>query len=288
MKILNFGSLNIDYTYAVPSIALPGQTVAALGMNVNVGGKGLNQSVALARAGADVYHAGKIGRDGDMLKNFLSGSGANVKFVIYSDKPTGNAIIEVDAHGQNSIVVYGGANRDITPADADAVLSNFGTGDALLLQNEISCADYIAHKAHGKGMTVILNPSPVENLAVGIGDVDLLILNETESLALFGSDDPKKVGEARKKICPAAKVVLTLGERGSCFIDDSGETFTPAQRVKAVDTTGAGDTFTGFFLAGYLAGSSPSDAMAIASRAAAISVTRHGAAASIPKREEIV
>ena len=287
MKILNFGSLNIDYTYLVSSIALPGQTVAALGMNINVGGKGLNQSVALARAGASVFHAGKIGRDGDMLKNYLSESGADVGLVSYSEKPTGNAIIEVDEHGENSIVVYGGANRDITPADADAALKVLSAGDALLLQNEISCADYIAHAAKARGVTVILNPSPVENLSVDMADVDILILNETEARALFGADDPKKVSAVRAEKYPEMRVVLTLGSRGSCFIDASGEKFCAAQRVRAVDTTGAGDTFTGFFLAKYLYGANPEEALKVASRAAAISVTRNGAAASIPKIEEI-
>lgn len=286
MKILNFGSLNIDYTYAVSDIALPGQTVAASKMDKNVGGKGLNQSVALARAGAKVCHAGKIGRDGDMLREYLASCGVDVSLVKYSDKPTGNAVIQVDSRGENSIVVYGGANRDITEADAASALEHFSAGDMLLIQNEITCTRAIAKAAKARGMSVALNPSPLDGLEVDMSDVDILILNENEAKTLLGTSVPEEIEAALPRINPGMRVVMTLGSRGACHIG-GGIVYVAAQKVTAVDTTGAGDTFTGYFLSEICAGKSPEAAMKTASRAAAISVTRHGAAASIPKREEL-
>ena len=287
MKILNFGSLNIDTTLFVDGFAAAGKTISASSMKQSFGGKGLNQSVAMARAGATVFHAGKVGRDGASLRDFLHECGVDVSYVATSDKPTGCAMIQVDKRGENCIVVYGGANRDISREYADEVLSHFGAGDMAVLQNEISNVGYIARRAHEKGMTVVLNPSPIDGLDVDMNDVDILILNENEAEALFGSADAEKVAGAAGRKYPKMRVVLTLGERGSRFIG-GGETFSvDAVKVNAVDTTGAGDTFTGYFLAGIVGGATTRDAMETASRAAAIAVTRKGAAESVPRREEI-
>ena len=287
MKILNFGSLNIDTTFFVSSHATGGETVAAFDRSVSFGGKGLNQSVSLARAGAVVFHAGKIGDDGVALRDYLAGAGADVSLVTLSEKSTGCAMIQVDKRGENCIVVYGGSNRDVTKNDADSALENFAAGDVLLLQNEISNVKYIAKKAKEKGMTVVLNPSPLDALDIDIGDVDIVILNETESEAIFGSSDAESV---RKEVISRGgkmKVVLTLGSRGACFIDSAGVTKVDAMKVKAVDTTGAGDTFTGYFLARYFGGDTPELALKTASVAAGISVTKKGAATSIPERDEV-
>ena len=287
MKILNFGSLNIDTTYFVASHATGGKTVVARDVNQSYGGKGLNQSVALARAGAEVYHAGKIGKDGTALRDYLAEAGADVSLVSMSEKPTGCAMIQVDDGGENCIVVYGGANRDISKTDADGVLDKFSAGDVLLIQNEISNVGYIAAKAKKKGMTVVLNPSPLDALDIDMNDVDTVILNETESEAIFGSADAEKVKKAVAKSGGKMRVVLTLGARGACFIDGEGVTRVDAVKVKAVDTTGAGDTFTGYFLAEYFGGATAKAALETAAKAAAISVTRKGAATAIPKREEV-
>ena len=287
MKILNFGSLNIDTTYFVASHATGGKTVVARDVNKSFGGKGLNQSVALARAGAKVYHAGKIGADGTALRDYLAEAGADVSLLSVSEKPTGCAMIQVDERGENCIVVYGGANRDISKEDADKVLENFSAGDVLLMQNEISSAKYIAARAREKGMTVVLNPSPLDGLEIGVSDVDMVILNETESEAIFGSADARDVEKYVSERAPALTVVLTLGARGACFIEKGSVIAVPAVKVKAVDTTGAGDTFTGYFLAEYFGGASPRAALETAAKAAAIAVTRKGAAVAIPKREEV-
>lgn len=287
MKILNFGSLNIDTTFFVASHASKGETVAASGRNVSFGGKGLNQSVSLARAGATVFHAGKIGNDGVALRDYLAGAGADVSLVTISEKSTGCAMIQVDPSGENCIVVYGGANRDVTTDDADAVLERFSTGDVLLLQNEISNVGYIAKTAKKRGMTVVLNPSPLDELDVDMDDVDMIILNETESEAIFGSSDAERVRETVTSRGGKMKVVLTLGSRGACYIDAGEIIKVDAMKVKAVDTTGAGDTFTGYFLAGYFGGSTAEAALRAATVAAGISVTKNGAATSIPTGDEV-
>lgn len=287
MKILNFGSLNIDTTFFVANHAAAGITVAATDRNVSFGGKGLNQSVALARAGANVFHAGKIGNDGTVLRDYLAAAGADVSLVMTSEKSTGCAMIQVDEGGENCIVVYGGANRDISKADADEVLGRFSAGDVLLIQNEISNVKYIAAEAKKKGMTVVLNPSPLDGLDVDMRDVDVVILNETESEAIFGTSDAEGVREALISRGGKMRVILTLGSRGACYIDDGGVTRVDAMKVKAVDTTGAGDTFTGYFLAEYFGGASPKKALETAAVAAGISVTRKGAATSVPTRDEV-
>lgn len=287
MKILNFGSLNIDTTFFVASLATAGKTVAAAEQKQSLGGKGLNQSVALARAGADVYHAGKVGQDGAALCEYLKKAGADVSFVSVSDKPSGCAMIQVDERGENCIVVYGGANRDISRDYIDDVLSHFSKGDALLIQNEISNVGYIASASKKKGMTVVLNPSPLDALDVSLDDVDMIILNETESCAIFGSDNAADVEKYIEKNAPTLRVVLTLGSRGACFIEKGSVTTVTAVKVDAVDTTGAGDTFTGYFLAEYFGGKGVERSLKTAAKAAAISVTRKGAAESVPSREEV-
>ncbi len=287
MKILNFGSLNIDMTYFVDEMASAGKTVASFEFGRNFGGKGLNQSVALARAGANVFHAGKIGQDGTELRDFLTSCGADTSFVALSSLPTGNAVIQVDKSGENCIVVYGGANRDISKEYASAVLNNFEEGDFVVLQNEISNVGFIAAEAHKKGMTVVFNPSPLDGIDVSLDDVDIVILNETESCAIFGSDNAADVEKYIEKSAQTLRVVLTLGSRGACFIEKGSVTTVPAVKVDAVDTTGAGDTFTGYFLAEYFGGKGVERSLKTAAKAAAISVTRKGAAESVPSREEV-
>ncbi|MBO4429428.1 MAG: ribokinase [Clostridia bacterium] len=287
MKILNFGSLNIDMTYFVGEMASAGKTVASFEFKRSFGGKGLNQSVALARSGANVFHAGKVGSDGLDLRDFLASVGADVSFVDVSDVPTGNAVIQVDKSGENCIVVYGGANRDVSKEYAEKVLSHFGAGDCIVLQNEISNVRYIAAQARERGMTVFFNPSPLDGLDVPLSDVDWLILNETEAEAIFGTFDAEKIRAAVTRDTPGLKVVMTLGSKGSVYIGPDGIITVEAERVRAVDTTGAGDTYTGYFIGELSLGSGVEKAMKTASRAAGISVTRKGAAMSVPKREEL-
>ena len=159
MKILNFGSLNLDYVYRVAHSVQPGETIASSGMETFCGGKGLNQSVALARAGAEVYHAGRVGEDGQLLIETCRQSGVHTELILQTNGKSGHTIIQVDDNGQNSILLAGGANRRITEQDVETALRAFGAGDLLLLQNEISCLPVLIERAYEKGMRVVLNPS---------------------------------------------------------------------------------------------------------------------------------
>lgn len=289
MKILNFGSLNLDYVYSVDHFVAEGETLASVVRNTFCGGKGLNQSVALARAGARVYHAGSVGAEGAMLTDMLLCAGVNVKHVREVDTPTGHAIIQVDPKGRNCILLYGGANQCNNPAFIDEVLSDFDAGDWLVLQNEISSLSYLIFAAKAKDMRVVLNPSPFDPSLIdaGLACVDYLLLNETEGKQLTGHESPSDILHAIRTLYPSLKVVLTLGKDG-CIYDDGTQRISHGiYAVKAVDTTAAGDTFTGFFISAVSAGCSPADAIRRASAASAIAVSRPGAAPSVPTTDEV-
>ncbi len=290
MKILVFGSLNIDRTYALDHFVQPGETTNSLSLTVGNGGKGLNQAVACKKAGSDVYMAGKVGADGLFLVDALKKYEVNTDLVIVEpNELTGHAVIQLDKNGQNNIILYGGTNRTITKENVDEVLSHFEKGDVLLLQNEISCLDYIIDKGHEMGMLVALNPSPMDDalLACDMSKVSFFIMNEIEAKAICGYDDADKAIEVLHEKYPDAKIVITLGGDGAKYFDGEKTYQHGIFKVKAVDTTAAGDTFTGYFLNGMLTGMRPMDIMAMSSKASAITVSRHGAADSIPTRAEV-
>lgn len=289
MKILNFGSCNIDYVYSLDHIVTAGETVPALDMHRFVGGKGLNQSVALANAKANVYHAGCVGNDGKILKDFMLNAGVDLTYLKTADAATGQAIIQVDKSGENSIVIFAGANHLISEEYIDSVLSNFEAGDFLLLQNEINNTDYIINLASQIGMKIFFNPAPftedVRSLA--LEKLYCLIVNETEAAALCQKDGIDGFADFLKATLPKTHAVMTLGKSGSVYIQNGKRTYQNAFSVKAVDTTAAGDTFVGYFIAELSRGKSPEDALNTASKASAISVSRHGAAPSIPTLKEV-
>ncbi|MEG1896005.1 MAG: ribokinase [Oscillospiraceae bacterium] len=290
MRVLNFGSLNIDKVYTVESFVKPGETISSLNYQVSCGGKGLNQSIAMKRAGVEnLYHAGKIAKDGRMLLEALEENSIDTQFVMKDGDYTGEAIIQVDSSGQNSIILYSGANGDISNGEACAVLSHFKQGDKILLQNEISGLEYIIKKAHEKGMEIFLNPSPItqELLRMPLELVDCFLMNEIETAEISGESNPDKALEVLKKKFPKAKFVVTLGKYGVKYYDGKEVYYNSAYNVKSVDSTAAGDTFTGYFMAGYIAGEAPEKIIETASKAAAISVTRKGAAESIPTVDDI-
>ncbi len=290
MKILNIGSLNIDHVYRVDHAVRPGETISATNLQLFCGGKGLNQSIALSKAGAKVYHAGKIGQDGLMLTERLTQSGVNTEYTkVNNEVPTGHAIIQVDTKGQNCIVIFGGANTDITESDIDDILQNFEAGDILLLQNEVSNIEYAIEKAHEKNMKIALNPSPIGNLASSdkLKYVDWFILNEVEGLEITGEEVGRDICIHLVNRFPNCKVVLTLGKQGCLYYD--GNTFYEhgIYDVKVVDTTAAGDTFTGYFLACIMENMEIDKALTLASKASSIAVSKAGASDSIPTREEV-
>ena len=283
MRVLNFGSLNIDHVCRVPHIVRPGETIAATRCERFAGGKGLNQSIALARAGAPVAHAGRIGADGLFLKELLEGEGVDCTLVAVEEEgSSGYAMIQVDDAGENSIVLYGGANRRITPEFGAEVLADFAPGDILLMQNEISAAAEILHLAARRGMRIFLNPAPMDEAVrdFPLDEIDTLIVNETEAEEI-GRFFPQKVFHC--------SVLRTLGSRGAVYTGRDGRSISvPAARAeRVVDTTGAGDTFIGYFLAGVTRELPIADALRDAARAAAVAVSRPGAAASIPRWTEL-
>lgn len=291
MKILNLGSLNIDRIYQVEHFVEPKETIKAVAYKELCGGKGLNQSIALAKAGADVYHAGCIGQDGAMLVSILREHGVKTDYLRHSTKPSGHAVIQVNEEGQNNIIICGGANDDVTESYIDEVLADFSKEDMILLQNEISNVGYAIRKAREKGMKIVVNPSPVNQAleTYGLHRVDYFILNEVEGKYLSGkeSDRPEEMMEGLKEKFPQSAFVLTLGENGAYYFDAKSCVYQKSYQVEAVDTTGAGDTFSGYFLAGLVQGRGIEENLRCASMAAALAVGRHGAAPSIPNMQEV-
>ena len=289
MKILNFGSLNIDLVYRLPHFVRPGETLAAEAFQRFPGGKGLNQSVALARAGARVLHAGKVGADGDLLLRTLREAGVDVSPVAVGPEPSGHAIIQVERSGQNSILIYAGANSCITEVEMDAALSRMETGDWLLLQNEINGIPAIMEKAKARGLKIAFNPAPMDPgvRAYPLDLVDLFVVNETEAAALTGLTEEADALAAMERTWPHAVHLVTLGDRGSLCSAGGQRYAAAAQKVQAVDTTAAGDTYIGYFLAFLMEGAPVDVCMETAARASAIAVTRPGAAPSIPLRSEL-
>lgn len=289
MKILNLGSMNIDYVYSVDHIILPGETESTKEMNVFLGGKGMNQSIALAKAGADVYQGGMIGADGQIFLDACKEYGVHSEYIRKTEGKTGHTIIQVDKDAQNSILLYGGANQELTREYIDEVIWDFEAGDYLLLQNEVNLLPYIIEKGYEKGMKIVLNPSPFnEKLdACDLKKISLFLLNEVEGEQLTGRTESEEILSELKKKFPNTEIVLTLGKDGATYCGNGVEYHQPAFEVQAVDTTAAGDTFTGYFLAGILEGMPIEEVMRRSAKAASITVTRAGAVPSIPFREEV-
>ncbi len=305
MKILNFGSLNIDYVYRVAHILQPGETLKAGEMEVFPGGKGLNQSIAAARAGAEVYHAGMVGaEDGGFLLDVCRENHVNTDYIRTAEGKSGHTIIQVDDNAQNSILLYGGGNRKITEDFIREVLAGFGKGDILVLQNEINLLDVVIDMAYEKGMKIVLNPSPFDEGLDGcdLSKVSVFLVNEIEAGLLAGGNGEDREGSGKGcengedganlvdkilKKYPEAQAVVTMGAQGAFYGQGSFRHFQRSFPVKAVDTTAAGDTFTGYFVYGMTKGEAIEVIMERAAMAAAVAVSRKGAVPSIPKREEI-
>ena len=289
MNVVNFGSLNIDHVYAVDHFCRAGETIHTKSYAQNAGGKGLNQSIAVSRSGQKVHHAGLLGPEGTRLAELLSGSGVDLRYLKHTDVPQGHAVIQVQPDGQNCIFLYGGSNQAVTPQEIDEVLMQLNAGDYLLLQNEIANLTYLLRAAARRGLRVVLNASPIsdELLNADLSGVDWLVVNEIECAAMAGCGDAQAGYETLKQRYPSLGILLTLGSEGSVSWKDGTEVRQCAYPVKAVDTTGAGDTFMGYFVGCLAQGMERQTAMQYASMASAISVTRPGAAASIPLMDEV-
>ncbi len=285
--------MNVDKVYQVEHFVRMGETIHATGFQQNVGGKGLNQSVAASRAGATVFHAGAVGTDGAILTETLADAGIDISSILTLPGQSGHAIIQVDPKGHNCIIVFGGTNRELTEGYVDEVLRAHGeAGDIVLLQNETNLIPYIIRNAQAAGLKVAFNPSPIPSDLDGLPleCVDYFIVNEVEGAAIAGMEEPSDYNAVLQILSekyPSSVIVLTLGSAG-VLCRGGGKTYQhDIYPVRAVDTTAAGDTFCGYFLAGICGGRDIAKCLEEASAASAIAVSRPGAAPSIPMAEEV-
>ncbi|CUK13680.1 Ribokinase [Ruegeria denitrificans] len=283
MTIWNLGSINADMIYAVPHLPGPGESLAATGMERFLGGKGANMSVAAARAGAQVAHIGAVGPDGRWAQDRLTEYGVDTRHIDGVEVPTGHAIIAVDAQGENNIILFPGSNHAISQDQLGQALSSAQQGGLLVMQNETNLQVEAAKMGRDLGLTVCYAAAPFQADAVQavLPYLDFLILNEIEAEQLR-----QATGQSVTDL-EVEHVIVTLGSKGARYYHRGTASDFPAYKVKAVDTTGAGDTFTGYVLAGMDRGMPMAQAVSQANRAAALMVTRHGTADVIPDLKEV-
>lgn len=292
MKTLVYGALNIDLIFSVDKIVKPGETISGLSLTKSAGGKGANQAAALAKAGMETWMAGKIGEDGRFLLKILESYGVHTEKVIQYEGPSGQALIQVDREGQNSIILFAGGNGLVGPDEIEQCLSYFEKGDWVLLQNEIANTDLIMKTAKKREMRIALNPSPWNEGAdlLPLELADVFFINEIEGAGLAKLEPDASAESIIDKLCsrfPETEIILTVGRDGAYYGHGKSRARAEAVPVSAVDTTGAGDCFSGYFLAGREKGLSVRESLDIACKAAAIAVSRKGAMESIPFKDEI-
>ena len=289
MAVINFGSINIDHVYQVEHFVQPGETIGSHNYQMLLGGKGANQSIALAKAGTDVKHVGRINNHDAQFKQTMIKQGIDCKFVVCSDAPTGHAIIQVTPSGENAIVLFGGANQEITHKDVLHALDSASPGDWVLTQNETSGIEDVLVQAKQHGLNVAFNPAPMTDSVKQLPHecIDLLIVNEVEAAEIAGVSDLDQIEAYFRNDWPHAEVLVTLGKAGVRMLMKEQTIDVPAYLVEAVDTTAAGDTFIGYFLSAYTNSGDAQKSLSRACAASALAVTRVGAAQSIPDVEEV-
>lgn len=291
MAVFNFGSINIDHVYSVPHFVQPGETLSSSSYQSILGGKGANQSVALAKANNNVFHVGAIGSSDSGFIEQMKEAGVNCDFIReMSDVASGHAIIQVTPDAENSIILFGGANQCISDDHIASALATAKPNDWVLLQNETNAIDKIITEAHKRELNIAFNPAPMSESIkqLSLDKLTLLVVNEVEAEQLTGESHVDAIKHSLKSTYPNTKVLLTLGKAGVWFFEADNEEFCAAFKVKAVDTTAAGDTFIGFFLAAYQANKSIAEALKYACAASALAVMKAGAAPSIPSVDEVI
>lgn len=296
-KIIVIGSSNVDMVVRTSRLPAPGETVLGGEFFMNQGGKGANQAVAIKRLGGNLIFMAKLGNDvlGRQSVGYFKKEGIDTRYIaLDEDSASGVALISVDYHAENSIVVASGANMLLNEQDVDKVLEEMCEGDILLMQLEIplQTVEYAARKAFGKGVKVVLNPAPARSLPKELfRHLYIVTPNRIEAEMLTGikianDADVERVAE---EICAMGvkNVIITLGSKG-CLIREEGVSYRiDAFKVEPVDTTAAGDTFNGALCVGLSEGMDLKQAAVVASKASSIAVTRMGAQSSIPYREEL-
>ena len=296
-KIIVIGSSNVDMVVRTSHLPAPGETILGGEFIMNQGGKGANQAVAIKRLGGNLIFMAKLGNDvlGRQSVGYFKKEGIDTRYIaLDEDSASGVALISVDDHAENSIVVASGANMLLNEQDVDKMLEEMCEGDILLMQLEIplQTVEYAARKAFGKGVKVVLNPAPARSLPKELfRHLYMVTPNRIEAEMLTGikianDADVEKVAE---EICAMGvkNVIITLGSKG-CLIREEGVSYRiDAFKVEPVDTTAAGDTFNGALCVGLSEGMDLKQAAVMASKASSIAVTRMGAQSSIPYREEL-
>ena len=288
-QIINYGSCCIDHVFQIPHFVRAGETLSSTGYAIFPGGKGLNQSIAVAEAGCAVTHVGAVGEDGRWLAELMTERGVNITHLGITNTPTGQAILQIDPSGENAIIILGGANLAAHEHLIDAALNDATGDEILLIQNETSGNEAAIRQAKAKGLQVAFNMAPMNAnaRALPLALIDYFIINETEGEALTGKTKPSEICDAVLDQYPHSAVVLTLGPAGVLFRTAERNLSQPAYPVETVDTTGAGDTFTGYFLATLMKTQQVELALQTAAAAAALSVTQPGAATSIPTLHDV-
>ena len=288
-KIINFGSINIDHVYRVPHLVKPGETLPSLDLVTGLGGKGANQSVAIARAGVSVAHVGRVFKGDTWAVALLASTGVDTDNIALIEGASGHAIIQVDDQGENAIVLHGGANQSFSIADIESALNHNQQARYLLMQNETNLLAEAFELAQAKGIKIVLNPAPMtDNIKdLPLAKLDTLIVNRGEAEALCGAADIDQMTQQMAALAPQTRVVVTLGGDGAMLLANGEVTHMNSPSVDVVDTTGAGDTFVGYFLAGVAEGMNDHDALQRACLAGSIAVTRQGAITAIPDRSEV-
>jgi ribokinase len=283
MAIWNLGSINADFVYRVPHIPAPGETLSSISRKMFLGGKGTNMSVAAARAAAHVHHIGAVGQDGRWAIERLLEYGVDTRNIAVLDTETAQAIIMVDPQGENAIVLHPGANAEIPQVTLQAAMAEAQTGDWLIIQNETNLQRTAAEMGPKLGLKVAYAAAPfdADRVQAVLPYLDFLILNAIEATQLEQATG-KSPGDL-----PVRDVIVTRGSEGSDWYGTNGKEHFPAIKVDPVDTTGAGDTFTGYILAGLDRGMPMAQAIAQATKAGALMVTRHGTADVIPDLSEV-
>ncbi|ALM52635.1 ribokinase [Halomonas huangheensis] len=290
--LYNYGSINLDHVYRVPHLVRPGETLASHGYLVGLGGKGANQSLALARAGGQVAHWGHLNANDFWARALLAEAGVNVDGILETRGPSGHAIIQVDDQAENSILLFPGANHVCGRDELKNMLTQASAGDWLLLQNECSALADAIELAHDAGLKVAFNPAPMTDavLKLPLESCDLLFVNQGEAAWLAGlpeDSSAERLLDALNSKLPGCQLVLTLGGDGAWYQCNGQRHFQPANKVQAVDTTAAGDTFIGYYLAAVQEGCGIEDCLSLAAAAASLGVQQQGAADSIPYRREV-
>jgi ribokinase len=283
MTVFNLGSINIDLVYSVPHFPAPGETLTTLDYQRMLGGKGTNQSIALARAGGTVVHIGAAHAEDGWIRDEMRAAGVDISAVQTSRTATGHAVVSVSVDGENQILLWPGANHAIDMTDAIAALDAAQDGDWALLQNETCGGDEFVAAARERGLNIAYSAAPFDAAVTAqlLPHTDLLVVNEVEAAAL--ADMLGKPASA----AGIPHLVITRGGDGADYHGEAGTLHQPAFPVSPVDTTGAGDCFFGYLLAGIAAGNDMDSSLRLASAAAALQVTKTGAAAAIPTRAAV-